>query len=541
MTLALICACFATGTVSFADDPVSIERSPSGYMIPEGSGVTYTVVASGNVSAYEWYIRYDNRDYPAMPTEDTASAQWRQYVGSVTVGTPGNQLTLNGVKKELDGAFIYCIARGEANLAVSSLAPILVGASAVPGASPVSILHTVNTEKDKLLKLALRITEEDGFTYEYTWYSSHDRNIENIKAVPNQSEGDETSSILIVDTSVAGTYYYCCMVSKSKNGKVNRSYSALSRVNVNDPSSDPGETLAIDITKAPAKLSYTVGEKPDISGMQIRSVSGNGYGNVDGAKLSGVSVFPNYIYGRDITRLTVTYDDCGAAFPVVVSAAASGQFGIVAVSDRDYVSYMPGDPFALEAAAVNANSGVEFKWYESDENGTKGTLRGTGTKLSFPSGFKLSEVNKMYYYLCVAECDGKTAELLFTASFRAPDSPEDTPEPDVTAGPQTTEKPDITAGPGETAEPAATVTPGSEATDGQPATADVTADNASEDPGKTPEATGDTAATDDPGAGKKSGGVKPGIIIGAGVGLIALAVAIGVAVILISRKSSEKK
>ena len=568
-----------------AAEPLEIVNGPSNYIVPEGMNVMYSVNANGSDLSYEWFLRYKGADYPLLDAMETISASWHDYIDAVTLSPTGADITLENVKYGLDGAEIFCIVNGSGSVAVAGPAHIAVQKvtkTTLKKITKFAVKHVVNTTKDKLVKIPVKITEEAGYTYSYQWYETHDGKLEHIQALLYENE-----MVLIPDTSKTGTKYYVCMVEVSKNGQKLSGYTEVCRVNVRDPNEDSPITTGVDLQKEPSKKAYKGGDAIDLSGIRMRVYSEQGFWDLTDKSL--LKVYPNNIYSIEQKRLVVEYDGFAAQYSITVSggASAGSNFSIYAVSEQEYYTYIPREAFSLEAAAKNANSGVTFKWYESNEKGERKELYAEGSKVNFPNGLYVEEVNIPRYYLCVGTCDGKEDSLLFMALLMPADYDpgDDDPTPSPTQGtnptPTTEPKPTAVSNPTDpptavpaTAVPATAVPPSDAPATAAPATSvlgenvtavpggnktaepgvDATAvpgDDATAEPGVDTtaepgtDATAEPAAT--PGSGSQNGNNKDssknaeiikGVIIAGGI--LGAAVIVGVFLLIISKMKMKK-
>ena len=528
---ALILIISAVPAVTAAEQ-TKIVRSPSTYTVPQGHSVTYLTEAEGTGLTFDWYIRYKGLDYPLMPTQDTAGAEFRSYYSSVEYNVDGNEatVTLNDVKIELDGAQIYCIVRGQNGTAVTSRAYVTVSTAAnCVDATPFSIKNLV-WKQNELCKYAVKITEESGYNYRYDWYETSVNELSTIMISPDTDD----SKVFIVDTSNPGTKYYVCMVTKtSEDGKkVNISYSNVARFTIYEADSDPSYTMGIEITKKPSVNEYVTGMQPALDGISVRATTGQGYYDLSAEDISRLEIYPNNICTSELNRLTVSYDGCEASFPI--SVAGASKFSIYAVSEQEYSTYYAGQPFTLEAGAKDANSSVKYRWYMSDENGFKGELVDEGAEFEFKDGIPASMVNEMQYYLCVGECDGVTSELLFTVIL-LPMGIEET-EPPVQTDVPATDVPatDVPA----TDEPSTDV-PGTDgpADETQPP-ADATENTDNGNKTAEPQSTGDNQSGQSGNSSDKKA-LNTGLILGIAIGLFVAALAALIVSVVLSVKKKK--
>jgi hypothetical protein len=545
-TLPFLPAAYAAGS------SVEIVRGPSSYEVPAGHNIRLMTAASGSGLNFEWFIRFGGKDYPAFTSQETSGAPvydcFDSCTETITVedGAVVSYLELDKVKLSLSGSQVYCIVRGGSGVAVTSRAYVTVRPETeICDPDEFSVKNLVYNQGE-LCKYAIkRTTYDDSADYHYTWYTTKVCELSTIKA----SEDTYDSSVFVVDTGDPGTFYITCMVEKTSGGKTNRSYSNLARFVVAETDSDPSYTMGIEVNNAPSKKSYKVGDAINLSGLTLRGMTGQGYFNV--SDTNKVEVYPNNIYSTEQKSLTVVYDECAASFPISVSSSAGTKFSIHAVSETDYVTYIPKEPFSLKVAADNANQEVFYSWFISNENGVMMEQVASGDELKFPNGLSVSDVNIMKYYLCMAECDGVQSSILFSVQLRAPDTPEDptqppkptpSPVPTPTPSPTPTGEPKTQAP--STQEPA-TLEPGTAAPTDDPATqppeataetTDQPADNTGSDPAVT-QSSGPDAKTAVPENDKSSRKLSNGAIIGIAGGLFGAIIAVGVIVIIaIKRK-----
>ena len=213
---------------AYAAEETSIVASPTSYMIPSGGDVTFMTEAKGESLNFEWFIRYNGKDFPAFAAQETAGAKVYEAFDSATLSREENQsfLKLSGVNDDLNNAGIYCIVRGSAGIAVTTVAIVQVAPAAATCDATEMHLRNINVKENSFIKYALRTYEEEGATYHYTWYRSSTDDLSTIKADVNSDD----SMVLILDTQQAGTFYMTCMVEKTRGGKTNRTYSSLARV-----------------------------------------------------------------------------------------------------------------------------------------------------------------------------------------------------------------------------------------------------------------------------------------------------------------------
>ncbi|MBP5631146.1 MAG: hypothetical protein J6Y21_00075 [Clostridia bacterium] len=518
---------------AYAAEETSIVASPTSYMIPSGGDVTFMTEAKGESLNFEWFIRYNGKDFPAFAAQETAGAKVYEAFDSATLSREENQsfLKLSGVNDDLNNAGIYCIVRGSAGIAVTTVAIVQVAPAAATCDATEMHLRNINVKENSFIKYALRTYEEEGATYHYTWYRTSTDDLSTIKADVNSDD----SMVLILDTQQAGTFYMTCMVEKTRGGKTNRTYSSLARVVIAAENADPSYTMGVEVQKAPSKKAYKVGESIDISGLTLRGMTGQGYFTV--SDTDKIKVFPNNIYSTEQNSLAVVYDGCAASVPVNVSPNAGTKFGIYAVSELNYTTYIPNQEFSLEAAAQNANSEVTFKWYNSDENGSQGSLLGSGSKYTFKNGIPVSDAAKTAYYLCVAECDGISDSLLFSTMLMPPDTPDDPTDAPATAVPAT----DVPATGVPATDVPATAAPATDIPATQePATqAPATGDPAEPTEAPTGPAVNETSAPAATEGGQsapvRSGGLSTGALIGIIGGILGAGIIIGIAIIIAAK------
>ncbi|MBO4326134.1 MAG: hypothetical protein J5950_02545 [Clostridia bacterium] len=402
-------------------EATSVRRSPSNYQVPEGHDITFMTEAKGSDLMFEWFIRYQGKDFPVFATPETIGSPVYDCFTSAEL-TPAENISylkLSEVKKALDGSQIYCIVRGANGIAITALSYINVESGGnICDPNEIS-LHNLIFPQGELCKYAMKIVEDEGAEYHYTWYTTNVNDITTIKV----DEDTYDSTVFVMDTGTAGTVFVTCMVEKTAGGKTNRSLTGLTRFVIEEQDSDPTYTMSVEVMNMPARTEYTVGDNIDAEGLKLRAWTGQGYLDVTGS--DKIQIFPNNIYSIEQKSLAAVYDCCAVAVPVNVSAgesAETGKFSIAPVSQPEYIAEKAGEPFSLEVEAVNANQEVNYKWFESDKDGSVGKQVGSGKTLWLNSGLTEDDGGVMYY-LCVGECDGALSTQLFKVQLRTSGDP----------------------------------------------------------------------------------------------------------------------
>lgn len=233
-----------------ATDKIEIIHQPQNMIFPEHASANWSVEATGDGLAYEWFIVYKGIAYNTAESFDE-NHPWQ--VGVVGDGYGrndiGNAFFINGIGSALDGAEIYCVISNKTGSVTSQRAHISVGGQSLPPRLKVPAAVTI--KKDKILKLLCDAEAFEGDDIKsYTWYETDTGALKDIVAIGAQDGQPEEYPILVCDTTMLGTRYYVCCVETNLGGKA---YSSVIPVTVIEGSELPDNSpTASDTEGAPA-------------------------------------------------------------------------------------------------------------------------------------------------------------------------------------------------------------------------------------------------------------------------------------------------
>lgn len=219
-----------------ATDKIEIIHQPQNMIFPEHASANWSVEATGDGLAYEWFIVYKGTAYNTAESFDE-NHPWQ--VGVVGDGYGrndiGNAFFINGIGSALDGAEIYCVISNKTGSVTSQRAHISVGGQSLPPRLKVPAAVTI--KKDKILKLLCDAEAFEGDDIKsYTWYETDTGALKDIVAIGAQDGQPEEYPILVCDTTMLGTRYYVCCVETNLGGKA---YSSVIPVTVIEGSELP--------------------------------------------------------------------------------------------------------------------------------------------------------------------------------------------------------------------------------------------------------------------------------------------------------------
>ena len=215
---------------SFEKTGPQIILEPQSPFYPEYSSAFYLVKVAGENLHVTWYLEWNGEIYNLCDSTNP-DEPWENYAGASygpTQNADGTFLYFfNGIEKELDGGYIWCVIEDGHYDAVSQKARISVGNPY----SPPTILDvpaglTVKQGEEAMIRCVAKAPE--GTQLSYVWYETETGDIRDIRAI---DRGDETCDFLICDTSRIGTRWYVCLVSSTGGGMT---YSSIIPVTVTE-------------------------------------------------------------------------------------------------------------------------------------------------------------------------------------------------------------------------------------------------------------------------------------------------------------------
>lgn len=214
MTAALMLPVFA------AEDSggILITLQPQNSVFPEKSTATWSVEAQGENLAYRWFIMYEGKAYD---TTDPATANLQWLTGAsegFESGKAGSVFSIKGIDSALDGAEVYCVI-SNGTVSLSSAHAVISVAAAVAAPPQLAVPAGVTAVKDSLLKLTCTAAAADGDKIKsYLWYETATGRLRDIVAIGGRDGSEETSPVMVCDTSAVGTRYYVCAVWTESGG-----------------------------------------------------------------------------------------------------------------------------------------------------------------------------------------------------------------------------------------------------------------------------------------------------------------------------------
>lgn len=148
----------------------------------------------------------------------------------------------------------------------------------------------------------------DGGTLEYQWYSTTVDDISTIRAI------DDETGTTFTPPQTFGVVYYCYAVWNIRSGvKSQPVYSRLIRVEFYE---DPVTVMVMD---PPDKVVYTSGESLDLTGLEVRIWTSDGY--IDSVNGEGLEITKDPLITVGEQKIKVAYGDAFDIFIVTVKAA----------------------------------------------------------------------------------------------------------------------------------------------------------------------------------------------------------------------------
>lgn len=237
-----------------APDAPEITLQPQSPCYPEYSVAMYTVKASGTNLMATWYMEWQGQTYTISLIDDTQQP-WEGY----TSGSYGaRQLDENtfiyvfeGIGRELDGAYIWCVLEDGHYDVTSQRTRITVGDY---GSPPVILEIPAELTVEQGAEAEIRcIAQSPGEQQlSFLWYETTTGRMEDMQAI---NRGEETTDYLLCDTSRIGTRNYLCMVETSEGGRI---YSSIVPVTVTEKA--PETTQAPETTTPETNATIPAGE-----------------------------------------------------------------------------------------------------------------------------------------------------------------------------------------------------------------------------------------------------------------------------------------
>ncbi len=248
LLLIIFVVCLGILPVSAAsDEPVIIleAQSPN---YPEYSVAIYTVKASGKNLNATWYMEWQGKTY-TISNIGGSIQDWEGYAGESYGAKKLDDSTFafvfEGIEKELDGAYIWCVIKDGKYELVGKKTRITVGGESTPP-EIVSIPTMLTVEQGDEAEIRCVAKSANSAQLSFLWYETDSGKLEDIRAV---NRGEETTDYMICDTAALGTRNYLCMVKSSDGGVI---YSSIVPVTVIEKQAvENGPSAPTDTTSPP--------------------------------------------------------------------------------------------------------------------------------------------------------------------------------------------------------------------------------------------------------------------------------------------------
>ena len=186
------------------------------------------------------------------------------------------------------------------------------------------------------IELQASASVPDGGTLSYQWYLA--------RGPVNEPIEGATGNVLRPDTSVLGTFWYCCEVVNTNNGLTSSRVSDYVCVNVAQPA-----IQSVTIESLPAKTDYLVGETLDVTGLRILVRYEGGYNEIID---EGFTVSPTVFNSAGTHSVTVGYEGRSCGFNVMVKTREESVTGIGVLTLPRKTEYSPGEELQTAGLSI---------------------------------------------------------------------------------------------------------------------------------------------------------------------------------------------
>ena len=248
LLLVLLMSCLLVLPAMAAPEGPEITLQPQSPNYPNYSVAIYTVKAEGTNLTATWYIEWQGKTY-TISNIGGAMQDWEAYAGESYGARKLDNNTFafifEGIERDLDGAYIWCVIEDGHYDVRSQKARICVG-NAFDPPEIVSIPAQLTVEQGAEAELRCVAKSPDGSQLSFLWYETDSGRLEDIRAV---NRGTETGDFMFCDTSVVGVRNYICMVETSDGGQA---YSSVVPVTVTEKAAVPQAPAETQPETAPA-------------------------------------------------------------------------------------------------------------------------------------------------------------------------------------------------------------------------------------------------------------------------------------------------
>ena len=432
----------------------AITKQPQSLTVTQGDGGMLSVEATAEEDAtlsYQWYQAKD-----AASTEN----------GVAIKGATDANLTI-GADAPAGTTHYYCVVTasrdGESKTATSNIATVTVQRPELQAPVIKTQPQDLNLKYGDGGMLSVEATAEEGATLSYQWYQAQNAiGTENGTAI----EGATDANLTIDKNASAGTTYYYCVVTASRDGETKTATSNIATVTVQKP-----EIKAPEIIKQPQDLNLKYGEggallveattEEDATLSYQWYQAQNATSTVNGKAIEGATD-ANLVIDKNVSAGT-TYYYC------VVTASRDGetktatsniatvtvqrpalQAPVIKTQPQDlYLKHGEGGTLSVEATAEEGAT-LSYQWYQAKD--ATSTANGVEIKDATDASLAIDKnapAGTTYYYCVVtASRDGvaqsvksAVATVMVDARPVSPDRPSK-PKPPTEQPGETVTNPD---------------------------------------------------------------------------------------------------
>ena len=258
LLLAVLMSCLLAMPAMAAPEGPVITLQPQSPNYPHYSVAIYTVKAEGTNLQATWYMEWLGKTY-TISDIGGAMQDWEAYAGESYGARKVDDNTFifvfEGIERDLDGGYIWCVIEDGHYAVTSQKSRICVGSEKMPP-EIVSIPTELTVEQSAEAEIRCVAKSLDDSQLSFLWYETDTGRLEDIRAV---NRGTETADYLLCDTSEEGTRNYICMVESANGGMT---YSSVVSVTVVEK--QPKPTRPQDPTE-PTTTPTVPSEQPTVS------------------------------------------------------------------------------------------------------------------------------------------------------------------------------------------------------------------------------------------------------------------------------------
>ncbi len=258
LLLAVLMSCLLAMPAMAAPEGPVITLQPQSPNYPHYSVAIYTVKAEGTNLQATWYMEWMGKTY-TISDIGGAMEEWEAFAGESYGARKVDDNTFifvfEGIERDLDGGYIWCVIEDGHYAVTSQKSRICVGSEKMPP-EIVSIPTELTVEQSAEAEIRCVAKSIDDSELSFLWYETDTGRLEDIRAV---NRGTETADYLLCDTSEVGTRNYICMVESANGGMT---YSSVVSVTVTEKQPEP--TRPQDPTE-PTTTPTVPSEQPTVS------------------------------------------------------------------------------------------------------------------------------------------------------------------------------------------------------------------------------------------------------------------------------------